>query len=274
MKKESQAGSGPGSGPEPAASPSPLTPVTTIVDLLCPSLLVNPTTSQPTRDVINARSSSNKSEKSLVLLYFSAHWCPPCQAFTPKLRAFYKATKQQQQLEIVYVGSDRTLAEFNEYFGSSMPWVAVGAADDASVQAKNRLAQALQIRSIPTLVVFRREKPGVDSWLYVTNRARDQVNTLGAASPESLVKEWLEMPAVPLAEAASLEAGGSTGGAFNTLKEIVMTVLRNPMYLFALIYLVKYVMRTHVSKEVAQGIDQDPFGAADASSEDAGESEF
>ena len=28
--------------------------------------------------------------KSVVLIYFSAHWCPPCRAFTPVLKDFYE----------------------------------------------------------------------------------------------------------------------------------------------------------------------------------------
>ena len=27
--------------------------------------------------------------KKVVLFYFSAHWCPPCRAFTPVLKDFY-----------------------------------------------------------------------------------------------------------------------------------------------------------------------------------------
>jgi thiol-disulfide isomerase/thioredoxin len=305
MKPESQSGAGSGPEAEAASTPRPAAAASasasstaatppmnqlSIVELLCPTLLVDPSTAKSTNDLIN------KKETSLVLLYFSAHWCPPCKAFTPKLRAFYKSTRQQQQqqqqqqqhhpLEIVYVSSDRTLAEFNEYFGAHMPWLAVGASDDESVQAKNRLAQALQIRSIPTLVVLRREKPGVDNWLYVTNRGRDQV-VAQSSSPENLVKEWLEMPAVPLDEAAALEGGGG-GGGVTTLKEIVVTILRNPMYLFALIYLIKYLTRAYLGAGSssgrwggAQGMgeDEDPFGAglaAAASSEDsgAGDSEF
>jgi nucleoredoxin len=29
------------------------------------------------------------SSKKVVLFYFSAHWCPPCRAFTPLLKDFY-----------------------------------------------------------------------------------------------------------------------------------------------------------------------------------------
>ena len=31
-------------------------------------------------------------EKSLVLFYFSAHWCPPCRGFTPVLKDFYEVS--------------------------------------------------------------------------------------------------------------------------------------------------------------------------------------
>ena len=28
--------------------------------------------------------------KKIVAFYFSAHWCPPCKAFTPILKKFYE----------------------------------------------------------------------------------------------------------------------------------------------------------------------------------------
>ena len=29
-------------------------------------------------------------DKQIILIYFSAHWCPPCRGFTPVLTDFYK----------------------------------------------------------------------------------------------------------------------------------------------------------------------------------------
>ena len=29
-------------------------------------------------------------DKKVVVIYFSAHWCPPCRAFTPILKDFYE----------------------------------------------------------------------------------------------------------------------------------------------------------------------------------------
>ena len=30
--------------------------------------------------------------KNVICLYFSAHWCPPCRAFTPVLKDFYEVS--------------------------------------------------------------------------------------------------------------------------------------------------------------------------------------
>jgi thiol-disulfide isomerase/thioredoxin len=42
-------------------------------------------TSKPASDVLEG--------KDLVALYFSAHWCPPCRAFTPVLKDFYGVSR-------------------------------------------------------------------------------------------------------------------------------------------------------------------------------------
>lgn len=63
-------------------------------------------------------------EPKFVALYFSAHWCPPCRMFTPKLVEWYKTFKQAHpEFELVFVSSDRDEAAMNAYIKeTSMPW--------------------------------------------------------------------------------------------------------------------------------------------------------
>ncbi len=41
------------------------------------------------RDGSSSATETALKDKKLVLFYFSAHWCPPCRGFTPKLKDFY-----------------------------------------------------------------------------------------------------------------------------------------------------------------------------------------
>ena len=39
----------------------------------------------------------------VIALYFSAHWCPPCKAFTPVLAEFYnQANANGKKIEIIF----------------------------------------------------------------------------------------------------------------------------------------------------------------------------
>ena len=66
-------------------------------------------------------------EGKVLGLYFSAHWCPPCRGFTPKLAEWYtKLTTGplKDKFEIVFVSSDRDEDSFDSYF-DEMPWLAL-----------------------------------------------------------------------------------------------------------------------------------------------------
>lgn len=67
-------------------------------------------------------------EPEIYAFYFSAHWCPPCRAFTPKLVQFYNDHAQfaGKKFEIVFVSSDHDQDAFDDYMtGDQMPWPAI-----------------------------------------------------------------------------------------------------------------------------------------------------
>jgi len=89
----------------------------------------------------------------VVGIYFSAHWCPPCRGFTPKLAEWYKDFKENHpranDFEIVFASSDKDEGAFSEYF-SEMPWAALPYEDR---EVKEQLSKEFQVRGIPTLVI-------------------------------------------------------------------------------------------------------------------------
>eukprot|EP01089_Gocevia_fonbrunei_P005547 TRINITY_DN1601_c0_g1_i2.p1 TRINITY_DN1601_c0_g1~~TRINITY_DN1601_c0_g1_i2.p1 ORF type:complete len:116 (+),score=28.77 TRINITY_DN1601_c0_g1_i2:91-438(+) len=87
----------------------------------------------------------------IIAIYFSAHWCPPCRGFTPKLVEFYnEAKKEGKALEIVFASSDSDEKSMFSYMtGDKMPWLAVPHGDPRI----DKLSEKFGIAGIPTLVV-------------------------------------------------------------------------------------------------------------------------
>ncbi|EQC39512.1 hypothetical protein SDRG_02951 [Saprolegnia diclina VS20] len=88
--------------------------------------------------------------KTIVGIYFSAHWCPPCRGFTPVLSETYAEilADDHKEFELIFVSSDRDEGGFNEYYGD-MPFLALPYANRAQ---KDVLAKSFDVRGIPTLV--------------------------------------------------------------------------------------------------------------------------
>nr|GMD63210.1 probable nucleoredoxin 1 [Ipomoea batatas] len=87
-----------------------------------------------------------------ILLYFSAHWCPPCRAFLPKLvEAYHKIKAKDDAFEVIFISSDRDQSSFDEFF-SKMPWLAIPFGDDR----KGSLSRLFKVRGIPMLVAIGR----------------------------------------------------------------------------------------------------------------------
>uniref|UniRef100_A0A7S1QQ79 protein-disulfide reductase n=1 Tax=Alexandrium catenella TaxID=2925 RepID=A0A7S1QQ79_ALECA len=115
--------------------------------------------------------------KKAVMIYFSAHWCPPCRGFTPVLAKAY-TDYTAGDVEVVFVSSDKDEQSFNEYYGS-MPWAAL---PYNQRDLKGKVAGRHSITGIPALVVL---KP--DGTVACEN-GRGEVQRLGTL--DKALTEW------------------------------------------------------------------------------------
>jgi len=88
--------------------------------------------------------------KAGVMIYFSAHWCPPCRGFTPQLATYHNSHKDKFNFETVFVSSDKDQTAFDEYWGE-MPWLALPFSER---NLKTTLSSKYKVSGIPTLVIL------------------------------------------------------------------------------------------------------------------------
>ncbi|XP_046604934.1 nucleoredoxin-like isoform X1 [Neodiprion virginianus] len=84
-------------------------------------------------------------------VYFSAHWCPPCKAFTPQLVDSYQKIRERgHNFEVIFVSSDRSEESYNTYT-ETMPWLRIPFSQE---ERRRKLARAFDVQAIPTLVIL------------------------------------------------------------------------------------------------------------------------
>ena len=116
---------------------------------------------KPAENIVLGKGKGERSENTLLpssqlkdkylMLYFSASWCPPCRAFTPKLSAFYSELKvQRTDFELLFVSSDKTEENFNDYFKK----MSFGALPFQYRDTKAALNKLFGVSGIPALIML------------------------------------------------------------------------------------------------------------------------
>lgn len=114
-------------------------------------------------------------------MYFSAHWCPPCRGFTPKLAGFYKEGLKDK-METIFVSSDRDEGSFTEYH-NEMPWPAL---PYDKRKEKEILSKQMGVAGIPTFAVINPDGTVVTT----DGRAKVEKDPKGENFPAA----WLPQP--------------------------------------------------------------------------------
>lgn len=122
-------------------------------------------------------------EAKVVLLYFSASWCPPCHRFTPVLAdAYAELIEAGEDVEVVYVPGDRSEDEMMKYFRELHgDWLALPMGDAAFARS---LKERYGVSGIPSLVVVQNDGEVIDA------DARGAVQSRGPASFAAWKRAW------------------------------------------------------------------------------------
>mmetsp|Transcript_26030 Transcript_26030/g.60429 ORF Transcript_26030/g.60429 Transcript_26030/m.60429 type:complete len:148 (+) Transcript_26030:447-890(+) len=125
-----------------------------------------------------------------------------------------------------------------------MPFLAIPT-DPGLANLKNNLAYTLQIQSIPTLIVLRRK----DAY-FVTDNARNEISQLKSLDHGlELIKSWRAKEAVPIDQAEMTR--DKPKGPMDALFKIVIAILKNPVYIFAMLFAWKMYVKPLIFPERA-----------------------
>jgi len=113
--------------------------------------------------------------KDIVLVYFSAHWCPPCRRFTPLLKNFYQDVSEKG-VELIFVSDDNSKEDMLNYMKESHgDWYAF----EHESKIGQKLNKKFRVSGIPTLVALKTDGTIID---------RDARGSIEKGA--SIISEW------------------------------------------------------------------------------------
>lgn len=93
----------------------------------------------------------NLGSKPYTILYYSASWCPPCKAFTPKLVEFYSKKKHEDLFEVILFSLDKSERQMKQYMQSfKMKWPALRFDQRFNISWMKQYAP----KSIPRIIIL------------------------------------------------------------------------------------------------------------------------
>lgn len=114
-------------------------------------------------------------EGKLIGIYFSASWCPPCRAFTPKLVDF--RNENAEDFQVVFVSADRSADDQMKYMADyEMEFLTL---EHGSPYAQ-MLTRKFSVRGIPHLAIIDSEG----------NIVRDNARGEVAQNAERALSDW------------------------------------------------------------------------------------
>lgn len=124
--------------------------------------------------------------KEAVMLYFSAHWCPPCRQFTPKLITLYKKLQaDSKSVELVFCSLDKSETEYDEYT-SNMPWLCM----PFEAKESKEMASKYKANGIPHLVIVDGKSGEVITYDGTSEVQEDPDGVKFPWVPKSLKEIW------------------------------------------------------------------------------------
>ena len=139
----------------------------------------------------------------LYLIYFSAHWCPPCRTFTPVFADFYNSNRRNDNFEVVFVSKDSDERSMFTYM-RQMPWPAVkfeGAAHRAltNAYAENGIPHLVAVKPDGEVLFSSYVGTNYVGPAYVLDKVKEYLaelsknNTQGAGKPVRLKRQSNEI---------------------------------------------------------------------------------
>jgi hypothetical protein len=136
-------------------------------------------------------------QSRMVGLYFCGAWCPDCQAATPAVRRVLQSdANDDQTLAVVYISSDKTMEEMQNYLPACMMAVDFHEVDQRSglkryfgacAQSEQNALQVTRKHGIPSLILLDSATARV-----LTDRGVD--HCCGAAgSADQVLEGWKRM---------------------------------------------------------------------------------